>query len=153
MNACVEPRPGLRRMVPADVGRVMEIETAAYPFPWTRGIFQDCLRVGYACWVAELDGDLIGHAVLTIAADEAHLLNLTIGVQHQRRGFGRFLLREIITQARAGGVESLFLEVRPSNRGALQLYRSEGFTLVGTRPRYYPGHKEREDALVFSLRF
>lgn len=151
MNARVEPRPGLRRMLPADVGRVMDVETAAYAFPWTRGIFLDCLRVGYACWVLELEGDLIGHAVLTMAANEAHLLNLTIGVEHQRRGFGRFLLREVIDQARRSGVEALFLEVRPSNRAARHLYRSEGFAHIGTRPRYYPGATEREDAWVLSI--
>jgi len=100
----------------------------------------------------EQAGDVVGHAVLSIAAGEAHLLNLSVAVEHQGQGLGRHLLRHLIRQVQAQGVEVLFLEARPSNHAALALYRSEGFLQVGTRPRYYPGEREREDALVFSLR-
>jgi len=139
-------------MRPGDVERVMEVEQGAYPFPWTEGIFRDCMRVGYGCWVLEHDGGLVGHSVVAIAAGEAHLLNLTVDVRHQGQGLGRFLLRGMVAQARSEGVETLFLEARPSNLAALSLYRSEGFTQVGTRPRYYPAGNGREDAWVFSIR-
>jgi [ribosomal protein S18]-alanine N-acetyltransferase len=152
MNARVEPMPALRRMRSDDVERVMVVEVGAYPFPWTDGIFRDCIRVGYDCWVLELEGAVVGHAVLAIAAGEAHLLNLTVEAGRQGLGLGRFLLRQIVERARARAVEVLFLEVRPSNLAALHLYRSEGFAHVGTRPRYYPGEQDREDAWVFSLR-
>jgi [ribosomal protein S18]-alanine N-acetyltransferase len=152
MNARVEPMPALRRMRSEDVERVMVVEVGAYPFPWTDGIFRDCIRVGYDCWVLELEGAVVGHAVLAIAAGEAHLLNLTVEAGRQGLGLGRFLLRQIVERARARAVEVLFLEVRPSNLAALHLYRSEGFAHVGTRPRYYPGEQDREDAWVFSLR-
>jgi [ribosomal protein S18]-alanine N-acetyltransferase len=151
MSACLDPAPTLRRMLPGDVDQVMAVEEGAYPFPWTAGIFRDCMRVGYGCWVLECDGGLVGHAVLAVAAAEAHLLNLTVDVQHQGRGLGRFLLRSMVAQARSEGAETLFLEARPSNRAALRLYRSEGFTQVGTRPRYYPAPDGREDAWVFSI--
>lgn len=152
MNARVEPMPALRRMRADDVERVMAVEVGAYPFPWTDGIFRDCIRVGYGCWVLELEGALVGYAVLAMAAGEAHLLNLTVEAGRQGQGLGRFLLRQIVERARAGAAEVLFLEARPSNLAALHLYRSEGFAQVGTRPRYYPGEQEREDAWVFSLR-
>jgi len=151
MSARLEPTPSLRRMRPGDVARVMEVEEGAYPFPWTEGIFRDCMRVGYGCWVLERDGGLVGHAVVATAAGEAHLLNLTIDVHHQGQGLGRFLLRSMVAQARSEGVQTLFLEARPSNLGALKLYRSEGFRQVGTRPRYYPAQDGREDAWVFSI--
>ncbi|AGA34855.1 Ribosomal-protein-S18p-alanine acetyltransferase [Thioalkalivibrio nitratireducens DSM 14787] len=152
MNARVEPQPVVRPMRPEDVDRVMEIERRAYPFPWTEGIFRDCLRVGYDCRVLELDRDLVGHAVLTLAAGEAHLLNLSVDVRRQRQGLGRFLLRRLIADVRRRGGETVFLEVRPSNVAAVALYRSEGFAHIGTRPRYYPGEQGREAAWVFSLR-
>lgn len=151
MNARLDPAPTLRRMRPRDVERVMEIEEGAYPFPWTEGIFRDCMRVGYGCWVLEREGHLVGHAVIAVAAGEAHLLNLTIDVHHQGQGLGRFLLRSVVAIARGEGVETLFLEARPSNLAALSLYRSEGFIQVGTRPRYYPSEEGREDAWVFSI--
>jgi [ribosomal protein S18]-alanine N-acetyltransferase len=151
MSARLEPKPTLRRMRPADVGRVMEVELDAYPFPWTEGIFRDCIRVGYDCWVMELEGSVVGHAVVAVAAGEAHLLNLTVEVGRQRQGLGRQLLRRLVAEARAQGVETIFLEVRPSNLAAMALYGSEGFAHVGIRPRYYPGDPEREDAWVYSL--
>jgi ribosomal-protein-alanine N-acetyltransferase len=151
MSACLEPEPTLRRMRPGDVEGVMEVERRAYPFPWTGGIFRDCMRVGYGCWVLEWDGRLVGHSVVSIAAGEAHLLNLTIDVDHQGQGLGRFLLRSMVRKARSEGVETLFLEARPSNLAALGLYRSEGFNRIGTRPGYYPGKDGREDAWVFSV--
>ena len=43
----------LRHMHQADLPAVLAVETAAYPYPWTEGIFTDCLRVGYHCLVAE----------------------------------------------------------------------------------------------------
>lgn len=152
MSARPEPRAALRRMRGGDLGRVMEVEGGAYPFPWTDGIFRDCIRVGYDCWVLDLEGELVGHAVMAVAAGEAHLLNLTVAVEHQGRGLGRFLLRQMVERARGQGVERLFLEARPSNIAAMNLYRSEGFEQVGTRPRYYPAEGGREDAWVFSLR-
>ena len=152
MNARVEPMPVLRPMRFDDVERVMVVEVGAYPFPWTDGIFRDCIRVGYDCWVLELKGTVVGHAVLSVGAGEAHLLNLTVEAGRQGQGLGRFLLRQIVERARARAADVLFLEARPSNRAALHLYRSEGFAHVGTRPKYYPGEQEREDAWVFSLR-
>lgn len=151
MSARPEPTAGLRRMRMTDLDRVIEVESGAYPFPWTDGIFRDCLRVGYDCWVLDLEGELVGHAVMAVAVGEAHLLNLTIAVEHQGRGLGRLLLRQMVARARGEGVETLFLEARPSNVAAMNLYRSEGFEQVGTRPRYYPAEDGREDAWVFSL--
>ncbi|MEO5961873.1 MAG: ribosomal-protein-alanine N-acetyltransferase, partial [Thermomonas sp.] len=65
----------LRPMRETDLDLIMQIEETAYPFPWTRGIFRDCLRAGYSMWVQERDGGIIGYGVLSIAADEAHVLN------------------------------------------------------------------------------
>jgi ribosomal-protein-alanine N-acetyltransferase len=46
-------------------------------------------------------------------------------------------------------VREVFLEVRPSNPGAQQLYRNLGFRLVGRRRNYYM--EPDEDALVMRL--
>ena len=147
-----EPRvqPDLRRMQTNDMEGVMGVERAAYDYPWTQRIFEDCLRVGYDCWVLEVDGRQVGHCVLTVAAGEAHLLNLTVDPHWQGHGLGRFMVRRVFQYTCAQRVEALFLEVRPSNLVAVELYRSEGFEHVGTRARYYPLPNGREDAWVFS---
>ncbi len=149
MSAEPHTQPVMRRMQVADIERVMGVERATYDYPWTTRIFEDCIRVGYDCWVLEADGRQVGHAVLTVAAGEAHLLNLSVDPRWQGHGLGRYLLQRLFGFACEQGAEALFLEVRPSNTVALALYRSEGFQHIGTRPRYYPLPSGREDAWVF----
>ncbi|MFN4263777.1 MAG: ribosomal protein S18-alanine N-acetyltransferase [Thioalkalivibrionaceae bacterium] len=140
----------LRAMQLVDIEALMPTEEAAYLFPWTRGIFCDCLRVGYDGWVVEdPNGALIGHAMLSYGADEGHLLNLTVAPFAQGRGVGRWMLRRLLSSAAERGAKRLFLEVRPSNHAALVLYASEGFERIGVRPRYYPAIDDREDAWVY----
>src|SRR5690606_14090517 len=130
---------------------VMEVERRAYPFPWTRGIFRDCLRAGYPAWVLDRGGAILGYAVLSIAAGKAHILNLCAAPEVQREGNGRRLLRALLQVARGHRAERVFLEVRPSNEADIALYHGEGFNEIGSRPRYYPAIGGREAALVMAL--
>jgi len=138
----------VRRMDYSDLARVMEIERAAYAFPWTLAIFQDCLRVGYSGNTLVQDQQLVGYSMLTHAADEAHLLNLCIDPNWQGQGLGHLLLEHAIQWAQQMGVDSMFLEVRPSNRTGIALYRKHGFRVVGERPDYYRAENGRENALI-----
>jgi [ribosomal protein S18]-alanine N-acetyltransferase len=141
----------LRPMREADLGAVMKVELAAYPFPWTDGIFRDCLRVGYCCWVVEDPTGIVGYAVLAAGPGEAHLLNLCVAPWRQGAGLGRRLLDHMVALAREHRADSMFLEVRPSNVHALALYRDAGFVEVGHRRDYYPaGAGRREDAVVLA---
>lgn len=129
----------------------MAVELRAYPFPWTRGIFRDCLKAGYPSWALLEHGVLIGYGLISVAADEAHILNICVTPERQGRGLGRHLLRALVQLAREHQARRVFLEVRPSNPGAITLYHSEGFNEIGRRPRYYPAHDGREDALVMAM--
>jgi len=140
-----------REMSVADLDDVLRIESRAYAFPWTRGIFSDCINAGHECCVACVDGQIVGHAVVSTAAGEAHLLNVCIMRERQGGGLGREFVHHLIHRAGVRGAEVMFLEVRPSNRAALALYDSLGFVQIGTRKDYYPGEQGREDALVLAL--
>jgi len=141
----------LRPMREEDLDAVLEIELRAYPFPWTRGIFHDCLRADYPAQVLQREGVIIGYGMLSIAADEAHVLNVCAAPEEQGQGHGRRLLRALLQLARGRRVQHVFLEVRPSNVVAITLYHAEGFNEIGRRPRYYPAKHGREDALVMAL--
>lgn len=140
--------PLLRPMHDADVGAVMGIENRVYPFPWTAGIFSDCIHVGYCCWICEKDEEVIGYAVMSIGAGEAHILNLCVEPLQQRRGIGSLMLSHLVELAQQHHASSMFLEVRPTNKGAISLYHAMAFTEVGTRKDYYPATKGRENALI-----
>jgi ribosomal-protein-alanine N-acetyltransferase len=114
-------------MTEADLRAVLEIEEAIYAFPWTPGNFRDSLRAGYSCWVYRDGEELIGYAVLILAAGEAHLLNLSVAARAQSRGHGRSLLSNVVGVAREHGAKVLFLEVRPSNEVGQRLYAGYGF--------------------------
>lgn len=141
----------VRPMTRADLREVMAIEIVEYPFPWTERIFADCLRVGYHCRVAEAAGELIGYGIMSTGAGEAHILNLCVGSAFQGQGLGRALLTRLLEEAGSLRVDTVFLEVRPSNVPAVTLYESMGFNCIGTRKDYYPAKYGREDATILAL--
>jgi len=141
----------LRTMRDADVAEVVAIERASYQFPWSEGIFRDCLRVGYTCRVATLGRQIAGYGVMSVGAGEAHILNLCVGEAFRCRGLGRGLLALLIERAAAAGMKEAFLEVRPSNTAAIRLYLANGFEQVGMRRGYYQAVGGREDAAVLRL--
>jgi ribosomal-protein-alanine N-acetyltransferase len=151
MSAVLKPAIELRPMTGADLSAVMAIETAIYAFPWTQGNFSDSLAAGYSCWIYARNGEVIGYAVVMLAAEEAHLLNLSIATACQRQGYGSLLLRRLCEVARGRGARLILLEVRPSNAAGLQLYARHGFQRAGLRREYYPAQAGREDALVLRL--
>lgn len=146
-----EPALAIRAMKRSDLDRVSDIEADSYPYPWSRGIFSDCLRVGYHCQVLLADNVICGYGIVSMALDEAHLLNLCIARDYRRQGLAQLLLEHLVREVRVHSMDRLFLEVRPSNKAALRLYRQQGFRVIGRRPGYYPADDGREDATIMVL--
>jgi ribosomal-protein-alanine N-acetyltransferase len=138
----------LRDMNEADLDAVLCIEREVHARPWTAGNFSDALRSRYECKVYEHDGQMLGYAVLLQAVDEAELLDIAIAAQHQRHGWGRKLLEELMALARRRNMQRMVLEVRASNQAAIALYRQAGFSDIGLRRDYYPAENGREDAIL-----
>jgi len=132
-----------------DLDAVAALEASLQLFPWSRVNFEDSLTAGYSTWVLRLGGDLIGFSVVMSVIDEAHLLTIGVCKRYQGQGYGARMLRHAMECARLGGAAKLFLEVRPSNERAVELYRHFGFHQIGTRKDYYPALVGREDALIF----
>jgi ribosomal-protein-alanine N-acetyltransferase len=151
MSAAVHPRTEVRLMQAGDLKSVAAVERAAYQFPWSLGIFRDCLLAGYHCLVLDVGGSVTGYGIMSVAAGEAHLLNLCVHPHAQNLGYGRRLLAAMLEKAAESEAERVFLEVRPSNRIAQHLYRSVGFEQIGIRPAYYQAEYGREDAIVLAI--
>lgn len=142
----------LRKMRIEDLPYIIEIETANYHFPWSEAIFTDCLKSNhYSCWVCFELETIVGYSIISIVAGEAHIMNLCVDSKAQNLGVGSLLLEKIIELA-GKKVESIFLEVRPSNQIAIALYKNRGFNEIGTRKNYYPSLRGgREDAVILAL--
>ena len=138
-------------MAESDLGPVIDIESAAYMFPWSLGIFRDCLRVGYTCRVLLAGESVGGYGIMSMGAGEAHVLNVCVRADLRGEGTGRRLIGWLLDEARNSGHGWAFLEVRPSNRPAILLYESLGFASVGIRHGYYQAVGGREDAIVYRL--
>jgi len=143
----------IRAMQQKDIEGVMAIEEVVCDFPWTYSIFSDCMKVGYSCWVLEDQEEIVGYGLLSVAANEGHILNLCIKPERQRQGLGRHMMQHLIEQAKKLEAQSVYLEVRVSNHGAFDLYQKLGFSVIGHRKDYYPHIDGREDALVLELIF
>ena len=142
----------LRTMLHDDVAQVADIERRSYEFPWSHGVFRDCLLAGYHCIVIEREDRVVGYSILSIAAGEAHILNLCVDPKFRQLGYGEGLLEEILERAGNAEVKEVFLEVRPSNSKAIALYNKKGFRQVASRPAYYQAREGREDAAVLAKR-
>lgn len=150
MSARPKPQLAFTHMLAADIDRIVAAEQRIYPFPWTAGNFSDSLAAGHQGWICHDAFGMVGYAVMMFVIDEVHLLNISIVPERQGHGLGAALLGFLMDQARAAGIQRMFLEVRPSNAAGRALYRRSGFTEVGRRRGYYPAPDGREDALVMS---
>jgi len=150
LKARLARRENIREMTAEDLGKVIDVEIAAYEHPWTLGIFRDCLRVGYSCWVYEDNAVVVGYGIVMFSGAESHVLNLCVHPEHQRRGIGRLMLNHLTQTSRESGADTILLEVRQSNIVAMQLYLSADFHELGVRSGYYPDHDGREDAIILA---
>ena len=137
-------------MLDGDVSGIMNIEMRAYAFPWTAGIFRDCMGAGYSCYVLEKNAEIIAYAVMSVGAKEAHILNICVSPDLRGEGFGYALMDKLVALARQLHADMMFLEVRPSNEAARRLYDKLGFNEIGIRRNYYPAAQGREDALILA---
>jgi [ribosomal protein S18]-alanine N-acetyltransferase len=142
------PEVVVRPMRATDVADVVAIERASYQFPWSDGIFRDCLRVGYVCRVITVSRQVMAYGVMSFGAGEAHILNLCVAEEYRCRGVGKRMLASLIERATVAGMSEAFLEVRPTNTAAIRLYLSVGFEQAGMRRGYYQAVSGREDAAV-----
>jgi len=150
MVAVPHGQPTIRPMLTGDIVGVVAVEQASYPYPWSRRIFEQCLQAGYCCLVGETARGVVAHGIMMSAAGEAHILNLCVHPVARRSGIAWRMLHELLEVAAGAGMDTAFLEVRPSNAGAITLYEQAGFARVGERPGYYPAPFGREDALIMA---
>lgn len=140
----------IRTLHESDFPQILVIENLTQVAPWTVETFERCQSSGYAGWIAEREGIILGFIIMTMQAAESHILNLGVHPDYQRQGYGAMLLQHAIDTAKAKDIGIAFLEVRKSNKKAINLYEKFGFVQIGDRKDYYTTLKGREDALVFA---
>jgi len=141
----------IRRMTLEDLPVVTELDSLSFTLPWPERSFRYELTNNPAsrCWVAELDGRVVGMIVAWMLVDEAHIATLATHPEHRRQGIARNLLTYALRYMSKEGAVTSFLEVRESNIPAQEMYRRFGYDEVGRRKRYYKDNNE--DAILMTL--
>ncbi|MCK5894976.1 MAG: ribosomal protein S18-alanine N-acetyltransferase [Endozoicomonadaceae bacterium] len=136
-----------------DLDAVLAIECLANTHPWTMDNFNDCFKAGYYGQVMEQNGEIVAFGIFytTGVAGKSYLMNVAVSPCHRRQGLGKQLLNRLLANAKQLNARVIFLEVRVSNRIAIDLYLETGFSEIGHRQNYYPTKKGREDALVMVM--
>ena len=142
----------IRRMTLEDVPTAHEIDVSSFTLPWPERSFRFEVTDNPAarCWVAELDGCVVGMLVLWMIVEEAHIASLATHPDLRRQGIAKKLLVTALDHAYTEGARTAFLEVRAGNEAARKMYQKFGFEEVGRRERYYKDNNE--DAILMTLK-
>ena len=139
------------RMVQEDADGVARVEAACMPVPWSRQSFwEEAFHTdAYYLIARDVDRDnlIVAYAGCWVLANEGHITNVAVDPDYQGQGLGRRLMNELTSRVKALGVDSMTLEVRPSNTVAINLYTSLGFRSVGQRPKYYTNPVEAAEIM------
>jgi ribosomal-protein-alanine N-acetyltransferase len=140
-------------MTDESLDAVVVLERQAYPHPWERSHFADCLASGYPAQMLLAGDTLLGYFVAMKGFEEAHLLNIAVAPTHQHQGWAQVMLDALTLWARGQELQWIWLEARVGNTRAIHVYKAHGFRQVGMRRQYYPAaNGQREDACVMSLK-
>jgi ribosomal-protein-alanine N-acetyltransferase len=141
----------IRKMTLDDIEQVISIDRVSFSLPWPERSFRFDLTDNPAsrCWVAEIDGKVVGMIVAWLIVDEVHVATIATHPDFRRRGVAKKLLAHTLQYLKEEGAQSSFLEVRASNVAAQEMYRKFGYEESGVRPRYYKDNDE--DALLMTL--
>lgn len=145
----------IRRMTPADLTRVAEIDAVSFSLPWPKSSFEYELRNPVSrLWVIEAEKSdsstaIAGMICMWVIENEGHIATFAILPEYRRMGFGGRLLAHALLEAAGEGVELVYLEVRRGNQAAIALYGEFGFKTTGIRAGYYSDN--HEDALMMTL--
>ena len=143
----------IRKMTVDDVPVAHELDVLSFTLPWPeRSLrFEVTDNPAARCWVAELEGRLVGMIILWMIVDEAHIATIATHPDIRRSGVGSRLLENALQSALGEGARKVFLEVRAGNDAAQAMYKKFGFVEDGRRARYYKDN--HEDAVLMSLNF
>lgn len=149
-----DPQVTIDLMGRADLPEILAIEKESFISPWTQGMFEQELQSTLAqCLVIRITSEgrsVIGaYIIFRLVADETHLYNLAVNKQFKRNGLAQILLETMKNIAAQVGINACTLEVRESNKEAINLYHKCGFVVKGRRPLYYTD--THEDALIMWL--
>jgi len=132
-----------------DIPLVLTIERLVYDSPWSQAKFTDSLNNPKTLSsLLIIDDQVLGYFIATHSPDSVDLLNICIHPEHQHQGLGTQLFDYLIQRLQVLNLNTIFIEVRASNKSTLLFYQKLGFNLIDSRKKYY---SNGEDAKILRL--
>jgi len=130
--------------------KILAIEGLSFPSPWSVHALRSEIENPIShFWALIMGKFLSGYICFWMFDREIQLISVAIHPHDRGKGLGHYLLKEMIETGISKGMQQIWLEVRPSNLVAKELYERLGFEEAYRRPRYYPD--THEDAIVMGL--
>jgi ribosomal-protein-alanine N-acetyltransferase len=139
-------------MRPEHLERVLEIEARSFPTPWPAEAFLDDLHdEPWAHTLVLLDEERPeagprGYVCFWTLEGELSIQNIATHPDDRRLGGASRMVAEAFAEGARAGCKWAWLEVRPTNGAAIDLYAKWGFQPVARRRGYY--QDTGEDAIV-----
>ena len=134
----------IRPFQPGDLQAVSKIEEACFDEPYPEYFFRQLAEANPQTFLVALSDDsLVGYAIVDRWSDHGHLVSIAVQPEHRRQGVAQQLIDRLETQLSPDSM--VRLEVRRSNKAAIQFYTKNGYRFAGVEEHYY---KEGEDALI-----
>lgn len=144
------PEPVICKLTIESLDRISELENLTGSPAWKKTLIASEFNNEHSrTYGIRFGGKIVGFLILHLIIDEVHIMKFAVDPACQRKGFGRKLLQEVFRELYEQGARKVFLEVRVSNKPAVNLYLSEGFYECGIRRQYYTDNNE--DALLLNL--
>ncbi|MBE7216683.1 ribosomal protein S18-alanine N-acetyltransferase [Shewanella benthica] len=134
-----------------DAVNMAKLAALAHSHPMSLRTIESCFGSLYSTFGLEVEGDLVGFAILHQIFEDATLMDICVDPSKQGRGYGQMLLQAVIANAVQSKAETLFLEVRSSSLAARHLYSKYDFKESGIRQSYYKTENGNEDAILMEL--
>ncbi|MDK2957037.1 MAG: [ribosomal protein S18]-alanine N-acetyltransferase [Desulfovibrionales bacterium] len=154
-DACSPKKPGwppVARLGLADIAALRDLEQLCFSYHWSEAQFKLGLERGAFHFLGTKDqGRLTAYVAFSAVAGEMEILNLGAHPDYRRQGLATNLLCAVLHICRKMGIETGYLDVKPSNLPAIALYEKLGFTCYGRRKNYYPD--TGESALLYRYDF
>jgi ribosomal-protein-alanine N-acetyltransferase len=121
-----------------DLDRVYRIERELFTNPWPQVFFEnDLVSKETVAFVVEVKDTVIGYSLATCIEGKFHVTNIAVDKNYQRQGIATHLMQKLEDVAVEKKCYSAYLEVRPDNEAAINLYRKLGYSLTHIRKHYY----------------
>lgn len=135
----IKKQLNIRKATKEDIGQIIVIEKESFSSPWTEETFLEEFSNNLLAYysVVELENEIVGYTGMWIILDEAHITNVAIHPKARGQKLGELAMRHLMGIAKYHGAKRMTLEVRTSNKIAINLYNKLNFKEYGYRKNYY----------------